>query len=135
MKFLNKENEWVDIETANEGELNENTLIQIDMKELNEIINDEIESVENDMSVKLDISNVLSSKLNKIGFELGVSKASEVCGIISALKSVGLDSSQALEYILNERTIQYNTELNIQNNKTLLENTKLQSVKLENTQL
>lgn len=105
------------------------------MSELGELISEEIEEVEEQLKIKLDISNVLDSKINKLGFELGVSDVSKVCGEILALKSVGLDSSQALEYVLNKMTIEHNQKLNKENNDTLLESTRLQSIKVENAQL
>lgn len=135
MKYLNKENEWVNVEMADEGELVGDTLIQMDMNELNEIINDEIDEVEDEKSMRLDISNVLDIQLDKKEVAKGIKSISEICGKIIGLKSCGLDSSQALEYVLNEMTIEHNQKLNKENNDTLLENTRLQSIKVENAQL
>lgn len=50
--------------------------------------------------IEVDLENIQGSKLDDEQFKAGLREASFVCGIASALKSVGFDNAQVFEYIL-----------------------------------
>ena len=92
----------------------------------------EIETKEDILpAIELDLSNIFDCKINKEKFQKGLDSGSEILGFITALKQGGLDSSVALNILLNEHTILHNIEMAKINSETSKEVSKNQMVVAE----
>lgn len=123
-------------------EVNENELIQeeIEDKTIEEMSQEElVEAVYQLMDMKekeieVNMDDVQRLSINVQEYQAGIDSISFLVGQYSALKSVGVDSTSAIDVILNERNIEYNLELNrmtCDNNKEVA---KIQQSILEQNQ-
>jgi len=92
-----------------EDEINEE--MTLDDMSKDQLIN-VIEQLMSSKEVDINTENVQELELNPQEFQAGIDSISFLVGQYSALKSVGIDSTSAIDVILNERNIEYNLELN-----------------------
>lgn len=120
----------------NENEINEEveneniTLEDLTKEELIEVI----QNLTNN-KVELNTDSVQDIELNVDEFKVGVDSVSMICGMYSALRSVGYSEDLAHEVILNERNIDHSINTNImtcENNKDIA---KIQELKAEQQQI
>lgn len=81
---------------------------------------------------KLNLDNLAESFINKDRFQVGVNDVSYLCGVISALASVGITPNKAMDYIVDKEAadvaMKHNLEiLNIQK-ETSVETARLNLV-------
>jgi hypothetical protein len=62
--------------------------------------------------VEINVDEVQGLELNSQEFQAGIDSISFLCGQYSALRSVGIDSSSAIDIIVNERNIEFNLQIN-----------------------
>ena len=62
--------------------------------------------------VEVNVDEVQGLELNSQEFQAGIDSISFLCGQYSALRSVGIDSSSAIDIIVNERNIEFNLQIN-----------------------
>lgn len=62
--------------------------------------------------VEINVDKVQGLELNSQEFKAGIDSISFLCGQYSALRSVGIDSSSAIDIIVNERNIEFNLQIN-----------------------
>jgi len=85
--------------------------------------------------MELDISNLSAIKYDKKEFQIGINSMSLFAGAITSLINCGLSSHDALDFLVNERTIDMNLKLNAENNKTSIIISKNQAVQIDKTQI
>ena len=85
--------------------------------------------------MELDISNLSAIKYDKKEFQAGVNSMSLFAGAITSLINCGLSSHDALDFLVNERTIEMNLKLNAENNKTSIIVSRNQVVQNEKNQI
>lgn len=62
--------------------------------------------------IEVNVDEVQGLELNSQEFQAGIDSISFLCGQYSALRSVGIDSSSAIDIIVNERNIEFNLQIN-----------------------
>jgi phosphorylcholine metabolism protein LicD len=85
--------------------------------------------------LELDISNLDGIQYDNDEFAKGIKETSFIAGQITALLNVGLTSAQAIDFLINEKTILHNLSLAKVNNKTSIEVSKNQALQIQNQQL
>lgn len=85
--------------------------------------------------IELDVSNLGDAQIDEKEFKKGMKDASKLCGYITALKNVGLDNENILNYLLNSDTIDHNIKIAKMNNETQVKISEKQQVIMDKNQL
>lgn len=93
-------------------EVEQRTFEDMSKDELLEVVYQLLQEEENLIPVSTE--NVQGFELNEDEFSDGVYNVSKTCGMISALRSIGLTIDQALDYVMNEKNIDFNLKHNAQ---------------------
>ena len=91
-------------------EIEDKTIEEMSQEELVEVVYQLMDMKEKEIEVNMD--DVQGLSINVQEYQAGIDSISFLVGQYSALKSVGIDSTSAIDVILNERNIEYNLELN-----------------------
>lgn len=114
----------------NENEIEEQEELSLEDMSKEDLINT-IYSLSQLNKVDINTDNVSNLEVNQEEFKAGIDGISYLCGQFSALTSVGIDSSSAIDIILNQMNVDYNINLNhmtCENNKEIA---KIQEIKIE----
>ena len=65
-----------------------------------------------DKEIEINTDDIQGIKIDPKEFAKGVKSMSFMAGQYSVLKSVGIDSTSAIDMIVNERNVEYNLKLN-----------------------
>lgn len=85
--------------------------------------------------VILNIGEVEGLPYDTNEFTKGISEASRVAGMITALKNTGLPWTLVMDYIFNKETMEFNLKLADKNSETSIKVAEKQQINLDKTQL
>ena len=91
-------------------ELEDKTIEEMTQEELVEVVYQLMDM--KDKEIEVDKENVQGLSINLQEYQSGMDSISFLIGQYSALKSVGIDSTSAIDIIINERNIEYNLDIN-----------------------
>jgi len=106
-------------------------------EELNkeELQDTELSEIESLYFIPMNTDNLSEIKYDKKEFQKGVNIMSFDCGKITALINCGVSAQDAVSWILNEQTLEYNREQQILVNENNVTLAKIQSAKAESVTL
>jgi len=114
-------------------EIEDKTIEEMSQEELVEVVYQLMDMKEKEIEVNMD--DVQGLSINVQEYQAGIDSISFLVGQYSALKRVGIDSTSAIDVILNERNIEYNLELNKMTCDNNREVAKIQQTNQEQNQV
>lgn len=120
---------------VNENELNQE--IETEGTEQEYFTQNEVYDIIEQVTPKVEVitEGVDGLKINAQEFQAGIDSISFLCGQYSALRSVGIDSSSAIDIIVNERNIEFNLQINEMTCNSNEKQSKIQQVNQEQNQI
>jgi len=120
----------------NENELNEELDDQTSLESLSkdELI-DVIEQLMNSKDVNIDTDNLQNLSLDAKEYAKGLKSISLIAGQYSGLKSVGIDSTSAIDILINMANTEFNLKLNQMTGDSNKEVAKVQQFTQEQNQV
>ena len=98
---------------------------------------DEVYDIIEQVTPKVEVitEGVDGLEINTQEFQAGIDSISFLCGQYSTLRSVGIDSSSAIDIIVNERNIEFNLQINEMTCNSNEKQSKIQQVNQEQNQI
>ena len=109
------------------------SLEDMDKEQLLDIVYSLLEQKDKEIDINVDDLNDIT--IDKSEFKKGIKQYSAIAGAFTVLNSVGYPKDLIHEYLINERTIKHNQQLQQMNNESSEKIAKIQEVKIEQSQI